>query len=42
MNLKEFISKYSLETERGGAEYLFNCAFEEDEGFILPEGFFYR
>lgn len=40
MNLKEFISKYSLETERGWSEYLFNCAFEEDEGFILPEGFY--
>lgn len=39
MLLKEFIEKYSVSTERGWSEYLFECQFDEEEGFVLPEDF---
>lgn len=40
MILKDFIMKYSYQSVRGWSEDLFDCKFDQDEGFILPEGFY--
>ena len=39
MILKDFIKKYSVGSHRTRTEYDFECEVEEDEGFIIPEGF---
>ena len=39
MLLKDFIKKYSLQSYRGWSEDIFECEFDEDEGFIMPDGF---
>lgn len=39
MILKDFIKTYSSDSYQGPSEYIFECAYDMDEGFILPDGF---